>query len=404
MKPLIRYEGLHCANCGTLMQGEFCHACGQSLHSVLKPMHGMIEETVETVLHIDGRIVHTLPPLLFKPGFLTLEYFRGRRMRYIAPFRLMFVLCLLAFFVSHLRVEESHIRLDPNTPVSVTGHAFKVATTPAGVKLVLQQQLADLQRARAAMAPTMSNLATADLAATERLLRQQAAQRLLALGATSVAEVLPPKPPAGTLASTPAAMGDHPQDVHTKISDEWLNRPSRIELAWLPGFFNDRLSRGLDHLKANALAMKSPGASRQEAFERLLGNFFGVLPQTMFVMIPLFALLLKLFYVFRRRLYMEHLIVALHSHAYLFLSLLLGVSLDALSSWLAPHAAWITHPLYWLEWGLWLWAPIYLLLMQKRIYRQGWPMTVLKYLLVGWCYCWLLLMALLTAGMLGLAY
>ena len=40
----------------------------------------------------------------------------------------------------------------------------------------------------------------------------------------------------------------------------------------------------------------------------------------MFVLIPLFALLLKLFYVFRRRLYMEHLIVALHSHAFLFLA------------------------------------------------------------------------------------
>jgi hypothetical protein len=99
MKQLTSYEGQHCANCGTAMQGEFCHECGQSIHSVLKPMHGMIEETVETLLHIDGRIVHTLPPLLLKPGFLTLEYFSGRRVRYIAPFRLMFVLCVLAFFV-----------------------------------------------------------------------------------------------------------------------------------------------------------------------------------------------------------------------------------------------------------------------------------------------------------------
>ena len=73
MKHLTSHEGLHCANCGAPMQGEFCHECGQSIHSVLKPMHHMVEETVETVLHIDGRIVHTLPPLLLKPGFLTLE-------------------------------------------------------------------------------------------------------------------------------------------------------------------------------------------------------------------------------------------------------------------------------------------------------------------------------------------
>jgi len=41
--------------------------------------------------------------------------------------------------------------------------------------------------------------------------------------------------------------------------------------------------------------------------------------------------------------------------------------------------------------------------MQKRVYRQGWPMTVLKYLVVGWCYCWLLAFAILGAAAMGLA-
>lgn len=47
MKQLSSYEGLHCANCGVPMHGEYCHACGQSIHSVLKPIHGLLEETVE---------------------------------------------------------------------------------------------------------------------------------------------------------------------------------------------------------------------------------------------------------------------------------------------------------------------------------------------------------------------
>jgi hypothetical protein len=172
----------------------------------------------------------------------------------------------------------------------------------------------------------------------------------------------------------------------------------------LPGFANIRLSAGVAQLKANIRAIESPGASRQEATDRMLANFFGVLPPTMLVMIPLFAVLLKLFYVFRRRLYSEHLIVVLHSHAYLFLSLLLLASLGALSSWLAPHAAWVTHPLDWLQWGVALWIPVYLLIMQKRIYRQGWPMTLLKFWCIGWCYLWLLLAALLVAGALGMTH
>jgi hypothetical protein len=403
MKPLTSHEGLHCANCGVPMHGEFCHACGQSTHSVLRPVHGMLEEAMETVLHIDGRIVHTLPPLLIKPGFLTLEYFSGRRVRYIAPFRLMFVLCLLALFVCHLRVENSQITLGKNIGANVaingTDNPFNAASTPAAVKLSLQQKLASLEQARQA-AIAAGGGAQRALDSAEHALRQQASQRLLVLGVGSLGDVAL-NPPSGTSSPTPAAAPDR---GYSKISDSTLASPSRIDIPWLPAFFNERLSRDADHLKANLLAMKHGGPGRQEAIERLLGNFFSVLPQTMFVMVPLFALLLKLFYVFRRRLYMEHLIVALHSHAYLFLSLLLGVLISALSSWVAPHAAWVTHPLTWLEWVLVLWVPAYLLIMQKRVYRQGWTMTVLKFCCVGWCYLWLLTAALIIAAVLGLAY
>jgi hypothetical protein len=401
MKPLTSHEGLHCANCGVPMQGEFCHACGQSLHSVLKPVHGMLEETVETLLHVDGRIVHTLPPLLLKPGFLTLEYFSGRRVRYIAPFRLMFMLCVLAFFVCHLRIENmnAQINLGANGAVKAVDNPFSAATTPAAVKLSLQQKLADLEQARQAT-EAVGGSAKKALDTAEHTLRQQASQRLLVLGVGSLGDVAL-NPPSDT--SSPASSATS-EDLHSKIPDTALTGSSRIEIPWLPEFFNERLSRDVSHLKANLYAVKHDGPGRQEALDRLLGNFFSVLPQTMFVMIPVFALLLKLFYVFRRRLYMEHLIVALHSHAYLFLSVLLGVLLNALSSWVAPHAAWATHPLVWLEWALVLWVPAYLLIMQKRVYRQGWPMTVLKFWCVGWCYLWLLTAALMMAAVLGLAY
>jgi hypothetical protein len=42
--------------------------------------------------------------------------------------------------------------------------------------------------------------------------------------------------------------------------------------------------------------------------------------------------------------------------------------------------------------------------MQKRIYRQGWPMTLLKFWFIGWCYFWLLMIALMIAAALGVAH
>ena len=44
----------------------------------------------------------------------------------------------------------------------------------------------------------------------------------------------------------------------------------------------------------------------------------------------------------------------------------------------------------WLVFGLSVWIPIYLLIAQKRIYAQGWPMTLLKYFFIGTLYLVLL--------------
>ncbi|KRE85682.1 hypothetical protein ASG75_08935 [Rhodanobacter sp. Soil772] len=400
MKQLTSYEGLHCANCGAAMQGEFCHECGQSIHSVLKPMHHMVEETVETVLHIDGRIVHTLPPLLRKPGFLTLEYFAGRRVRYIAPFRLMFVLCLLSFFVFHLAIDQVADKIPANGHplVSVDSSAIEAAASPAEVRKALQHELDGLQRARdtGVLPPKVLEQARVG----EQELRQAANRRLAALGAAPRSAASLAAPPAA--ATVQAGSDTKPRDA-TRRAFEDESEPVRI--AWLPDVVNARLTALGRQFQKNWRAFKhgDPAASA-EAKQRMINGVFGALPPTMFVMIPAFAILLKLFYVFRRRLYMEHLIVALHSHAFMFFSLLLITLVGMLSTWLRPHAAWAGYALGWLQAALILWLPTYLLIMQKRVYHQGWPMTLLKFWFVGWCYFWLLLFALMVAAALGMAH
>jgi len=387
MKELTSFEGLHCANCSQPLQGEFCHHCGQSVHSVLKPVHHMAEEAVETILHIDSRILHTLPVLFLKPGFLTLEYFAGRRVRYIAPFRLMFVLCLLAFFLCHLAIDR--IAVQPQTlKLQNTGSLdFTAATDADDVQGMLGKQLNNAQK----VCITFGDLQYAScMQSAEAALRKQAATRLTALHAD---------PALASAKAVPApAFPDSRDD-----SDDPCHFQAHV--TWLPAFANAWLSHAGQRAGKNLhAAFHGSDEERSQAIERIKAGIFGHLPQTMLVMIPVFALLLKLFYLFKRRLYMEHLIVALHSHAFLFLCLLLGVLLELLVTWLAPHAAWVRSPLHWLEWGLGLWAATYLLLMQKRIYHQGWPMTLLKYWCVGWCYFWLLLWALVIATLLGFAH
>ncbi|WP_458071045.1 DUF3667 domain-containing protein [Rhodanobacter sp. BL-MT-08] len=401
MKQLTHYEGRHCANCGTPMQGEFCYRCGQSIHSAIKPIHGMLEDTIDIIFNVDHRVIHTIPPLLLKPGFLTLEYFSGRCVRYIAPFRLMFTLSLLAFFVIHLRMDAVSDKIDlrNHAPTIDLGDDFKDADSAQEVRETLQTKLEALNKARMPAVMPQAQLAEMDIAAQK--VREQANQRLTALGAAPISAASLAAPPAS--ASTATMRSASGRRADSKSWDDKKMQP--IHIAWLPNMVNASLTRMGEHMLANWRTFKhGDGAAREDAKQRLIGSFFGVLPPTMFVLMPIFALLLKIFYVFKRRLYVEHLIVVLHSHAFLFLSLMLGALVALMADWAKPVAPWLAAPLGWINVALWIWAPIYLLLMQKRVYRQGWPMTIVKYVLTGWCYFVLLTFALVIAGVLSFTY
>ena len=115
-----------------------------------------------------------------------------------------------------------------------------------------------------------------------------------------------------------------------------------------------------------------------------INKFFSLAPQMMFVLLPLFALLLKLLYIRSNRYYMEHLIVALHSHSFILQFSVLYLALQTLSqhiSW-----PWLVTPLQWLATAALYWIPLYLLLCQKFYYRQSWGKTLLKFWLTSSIY------------------
>ncbi|MGF6710681.1 hypothetical protein QFZ41_001645 [Luteibacter sp. W1I16] len=389
LKPSL---GLMCANCGAELKGEFCHACGQSIKSVIKPVSHMLEDAGDLFFHLDERIVHTLPPLYTKPGFLTLEYFAGRRVRYIAPFRLMFVFCLLAFFFVHLAISDTRIGgADGKPAASDDIAAIRQATTPERVRELYEEQHRDLTEAMEA--PGLPAAAKPGLDAARDLVRESANRRLAELKAEPIA-------------ADPAEDGGTGENPSGKVRrhNSWFSQPTVVDIAWLPDAVTRRLAVGIAHMKANIVQMQAGGPQKEEALRRVIEGFFSVIPQTLLVMIPVFALILKLFYAFRRRLYMEHVIVALHSHAFLFISLLGLMILAFAKEAIRPHAPFAASVISLVQAAMWVWMPIYLLLMQKRVYRQGWPMTLLKYWLIGSVYFWLVLFALSVAALIAAAH
>jgi hypothetical protein len=85
-----------CADCGSSLDGPFCSQCGERAidrHS-LTLSHFLKHNLLHELSHLDGKIFRTFRYLIFRPGFLSAEYFAGRRRRYVNPVRLLLT-CLL---------------------------------------------------------------------------------------------------------------------------------------------------------------------------------------------------------------------------------------------------------------------------------------------------------------------
>lgn len=275
-----------CQNCGEALLGEHCYACGQPTQGLVRHFSSIIGDFFDSVFELDSRILRTIGPLLTRPGYLSEEYFAGRRVRYVSPVRLFVFLSLISFFAAQL--------------------SFNIAVDGEGQDAVVIE--------------------------------------------------------------------DDDGDFNFNGSP-WDPKANPVEVDWLPDAANGKINASLGDASENVKRIQRDPNLLKDAF-------LSTVPTTLFVLLPLFALMLKLTYLFKRRLYMEHLIVALHSHSFLCAGMLLALLLDALAGWTGAWP-WLSRPLGWLEVALLAWLPLYLLLMQKRIYRQGWPMTLLKFGLLG---------------------
>ena len=86
-----------CKNCEQPLNGEYCSYCGQRDIELLK-LKKLITDFFDHHLDLDSRIFRTIKYLIFNPGFLTIEYWNGRRTRYIPPLRVYLLTSFLYFF------------------------------------------------------------------------------------------------------------------------------------------------------------------------------------------------------------------------------------------------------------------------------------------------------------------
>jgi hypothetical protein len=95
-----------CLNCGTEVVGKYCHKCGQENIEIKENFLSLIRHFIEDITHFDGKFFNTIKVLLFKPGFLTKEYLKGKRAAYFHPIR-MYVFTSFFFFLIYFTFYQS---------------------------------------------------------------------------------------------------------------------------------------------------------------------------------------------------------------------------------------------------------------------------------------------------------
>ena len=331
-----------CLNCGTGLQGPFCYFCGQPDRNFMRFFPVLLRDLMEDLLDLDSRFIRTMKPLLFKPGRLTRDYMEGRRFRYAPPMRLYIFSSIVFFLLAAF--------------LSSDGIPISSSVDENGIALLLDEPSAQqetIENALSGLSPEVHEQIDIDQTLTENKNLQEDESGI-------------------------------DLDQISFNDEPWNHETNPVAIKWLPDWLNDRINDEIE---------ESPKKADQitENPNLIIDKVFDILPATMFVLLPVVALIFKFWYLFAKRYYIEHLIFSLHNHAFLFVSLTLILLANMSESFFSAHdySAAVTA-MYWLISIISIWIPIYLLISLRVVYQQSWLMTTGKFVMIGISYMTLL--------------
>ncbi|WP_308911992.1 DUF3667 domain-containing protein [Pseudokordiimonas caeni] len=392
-----------CLDCNTLMEGPFCHACGQKEGTLKRPLWTFITDAFDYTLSSDSRFYRTMVALVLRPGFLTREYMDGHRTRYFPPVRLYIVVSIGFFLLLSLanvalldlklvpkkdtQAEETSEGSGSEAPADTAPDAnseappsdgVEHATEPASaeatpsnspeVEAVVQDVISSLNESGVELKPE----AKADL---ERQLRakesaQDAADEDVVIAAAGGTGFDLPEVPYRLTLGMFVPVNDEPRISLTPEETQKLIDSKQFDL----------LTVGA--MRGFARAFEDP-----TTFNSLFNIW---MPRALLVLMPIFALLLWITHWGKGRNYVHQLVFSLHFHSFLFLLM------AALTVVVPIYGGDIGFSVFW--WG----TSLYIIVALKVGQMQGWIRAFLKAGFIWVTYFTILMSGIMIAVFQGL--
>lgn len=348
MSHLRERKEKNCLNCGIHVKGRYCHRCGQENIEPKETVWHLVTHFFQDITHFDGKFFSSLKYLFKRPGFLSREYMIGRRASYINPIR-MYVFTSAIFFLiffSFMTVEKKSLISD----VSMNGKTYKQIEAMDSLAFDAFTRNVNKEDGRPAVPMTRevfkkyfdSSALTGTVHFTNSGYKSKAEyDSVLATG---------------------------------KKKDNWFRRQLIYKEIELNEKYRDK------------------GGQIVKDFADILLHS---LPQIFFILLPLFALILKMLYIRRKEYYyVNHGIFSIHFYIFWFICMLLILVLSEINEKLGWSI--INYIQVLIGLGIFF----YLYKCMRNFYRQRRAKTIFKFLIL----CFLLFITIMLLFLVFIFY
>lgn len=315
-----------CLNCGAPLHGSFCHECGQKNLPRRQDIGDFIINFISSFYSFESKFFKTFGFLLFRPGRIINDYNAGKRESYYHPVRMYVFLSFIFFLVLSFMPDEDKINVNKD-----------------GKELSSEEK------------------------------KQMLDSMQVNLDSLNI------KMPVTNWTNSSSWGSNDPKTIAEYDSIENL-KPIAARDGKIERYFTEKFIK----LKQES------GDDDKAILKRFLDSFLENIPRMIFLLLPIFALILKLLYVRRDFYYSEHLVFSVLFYDFMYLIGAVGLLCSMVS---------------WLEWIpdlLWLVVFFYLYKAMRHVYKQSRGKTISKFLLLNFIFLICLVLGFAVNGIITL--
>ncbi len=336
----MEQNNTNCKNCEQELQEgfEFCPHCGQKAKDDLT-MGVLFYNTISNYFSFDARFFRSFLPLMFRPGYLAKKFVDGKRLLYLHPAQYYLFVSVVFFFIFSFQAREYTQKVDYALKKAIESDTISEADT-------IPKEMLDSLTIKKITQPIKDNqiikgVNEAELKKLDSIIKESTSSE-------GVANV---------------NFGYDKKKLDSLIA---LDAPLAEQLKAMgmdddAGFLKRRIYTQVLKFQKN-----SGGG--------ILQAFFDSIPIALFVLLPIFAFILKVFF-WRRGSFAHHLVFGFYFFSFLFV--VLGMILVANYIWDVP---------FWIGSLIALSTYFYLLIAIRHFYRQNYFLTFIKTGMVTFIY------------------